>query len=342
MNGLAVSLASRSGLSAGEMGRFASEAEGSGFEAFFVSERCADAFVLAQAGLDATHRITVGTAVANAPARHPAMAAMTAMTLAEESHGRFLMGLGVANPLLNEGQLGLPPRRPLAFMREYVAVVRSVLSGDGGIPGGESFPGSGFVPDRRPDVEVPIFLAGLLPRMLGLAGEVADGVFLNLMTTAGLPEVHEHIEAGLARADRARSDLVVACLVPCCLSADADAAARAARRVVAGYARHPAAGRLFAANGFESDLARVRERLDHGDDAAADAVSDAMIDAYVVHGAQDRLPERVAAYRDAGVDLPVLFPMPVDDGWSAGIARVLRAASTTEITTPKREDAQNV
>lgn len=347
MNGLAISLASRSGASAIEVAGLARLAETVGFEAFFVAERCADSLALAHSALLATQRLTVGTAIANAAIRHPVSTAMTATTLAEESGGRFRLGLGMANVALNEVALGLPPARALVYMREYVAVLRAVLNEQPDPPAGEYFSVSGFRLDRPPTVSVPIWLAGLLPRMLSLAGELGDGALLNLMSTAQLPSTIGHIETGLARAGRPREQFVVACLIPCCISPDLDAAARAAREVVSGYALHPAAGQLFSASGFADELAEVRERLTGGDENAAASVSDAMIDALVVHGGPDALPERVHAYREAGVDLPVLFPMPVDDGWLTAIDRVLRAVEQfdfrpTESPSLNRKDAQHV
>ncbi len=334
MNGLAVSLASRSAISAAEAADLARTAEVAGFDAVFLAERCADSLALAHSALLATERITVGTAIANAAVRHPAMTALTAVTLAEESKGRFLLGLGVANAALNERVLGLPAIRPVAYMREYVGVLRSVLEGGVEPPPGEYFPVAGFAPDRRSSARVPVFLAALLPRMLALAGELADGVFLNLLATAALPAARSQIDAGLARAGRAPADIVVACILPCCISLDAHAAARAARQVVAGYAMHPAAGAVFSDSGFADELLRVRERIASGDKNAAAAVSDAMIDALIVHGGPDVLPERIQAYRDAGVDLPVLFPMPVDDGWTASMNDVIRYASPTGKSAP--------
>jgi len=347
MSGLAVSLASRSGVSAAEVADLARSAEAAGPDAVFLAERVADSLALAHSALLATERLTVGTAIANAGVRHPAMTAMTAATLAEESGGRFVLGLGVANAALNETMLGLPATRPVSYMREYVGVLRSILYGHPEPPPGEYFTVTGFVPDRPPNAGVPIYLAGLLPKMLALAGELADGVLLNLMTTAALPAVRRHIDTGLTRAGRTRVDLVVACLLPCCISADTEAAARAARQVVAGYAMHPAAGKLFSNSGFAPELLKIRERLTDGDERAAESVSDAMIDAFIVHGRAEVLPERIQAYRDAGVDLPVLFPMPVNDGWIPAMDRVIRAAEpfrspTTDTTTPKRKDAQHV
>ncbi len=342
MNRLAVSLASRSGISAAQAADLARTAESAGFDSVFLAERCADSLALAHSALLATEQITVGTAIANAGVRHPAMTALTAATLAEESRGRFLLGLGVANAALNERMLGLATTRPVTYMREYVGVLRAVLEGRADPPAGAYFQVAGFVPDRPAGAAVPVFLAALLPRMLALAGELADGVFLNLMTTAQLPSACSHIDAGLARAGRVRDDIVVACILPCCISEDTDAAASAARQVVAGYAMHPAAAEVFAESGFTGELLQVRERLTAGDRNAAAAVSDEMIDALIVHGRPDVLPLRIRAYREAGVDLPVLFPMPVDDDWSASMNRVIRTAVPDGTTSPQRRDLRHV
>jgi len=342
MNGLAVSLASRSGMSAAQAADLARIAESAGFDSVFLAERCADSLALAHSALLGTERITVGTAIANAGVRHPAMTAVTAATLAEESGGRFLLGLGVANAALNERVLGLAHTRPVAYMREYVGVLRAVMEGRADPPPGVYFSVADFVPDRRSGGGVPVFLAALLPRMLALAGELADGVFLNLMATAQLPAARAHIDVGLARAGRTRADIVVACILPCCICEDADAAASAARQVVAGYAMHPAAGEVFSDSGFADELLQVRERLSAGDGNAAEAVSDAMIDALIVHGRPDVLPRRIQAYREAGVDLPVLFPMPVDDGWTASMNCVIRNAAPNGTTSPQRKDVRHV
>ncbi|MGI8721933.1 MAG: LLM class flavin-dependent oxidoreductase [Geodermatophilaceae bacterium] len=350
MNGLAICLASRSGVSAAAAADVACCAEAAGFKAMFIAERCADSLALAHSALLGTERITVGTAIANAAVRHPAITALTAATLAEESGGRFLLGLGVANAALNETVLGLPATRPVGYMREYLGVLKAVLAGGGDPRSGEYFSISGFLPDRSPK-PVPLYIAALLPRMLALAGELADGVFLNLMTTAQLPSVLGHIESGLAISGRAREEFVVACLMPCCISADADAATRAARQVVAGYAMHPAAGKLFSDSGFAPELGAVRERMLSGQaEAAAASVSQEMIDALVVHGDAEVLAGRISAYREAGVDLPVLFPMPIEDGWAAAMDRVIRAAAPhtaspacpPERDRPQRKDAPHV
>ena len=80
------------------------------------------AWVLAQ-----TTRMKVGTAIMQMPARTPAMAAMTAMTLDHLSGGRFIMGIGASGPQVVEGWHGVPYGKPLSRTREYIAIVRQIL-----------------------------------------------------------------------------------------------------------------------------------------------------------------------------------------------------------------------
>jgi len=319
---IAVSVASRSGLSARAIGELASAAEDRKLNAFFVAEAVADSVVLCQAALAATTSITVGTAVANARLRHPAATAMATATLDEWSGGRFRIGLGVSNATFNERTLGMAPVRPLSFIRDYVATMRRVL----GAGDHDSAPQP--VLDRpAPRARIPITLAALLPRMLQLAGEIADGAVLTLTTPATLPAALNEIAVGTARAGRVRTDLTVACVLPCCFDDDA-AARRAARGVVTGYARHPAAARLFEASGHGDQLRRIAAALDRGEpDEANRLVDDEMANDFVLTGDLDRCAQRVAGYLDAGVDLPILFPVPGDGDWDRTVRRTLDVAT---------------
>jgi alkanesulfonate monooxygenase SsuD/methylene tetrahydromethanopterin reductase-like flavin-dependent oxidoreductase (luciferase family) len=312
--------------------------EEAGCSAFLVSERVADALALCQVALAATTRIRVGTAVANVGVRHPAVTAMTALTMAQAYDGRFTLGLGVANRMLNETLLGTPPAPPLRYMREWVAVLRAVLAGDPARVEGSVFRVGPLSTDRPPgDATVPVLLAGLLPRMLELAGEIGDGVVLNLATVARMPAVLASVATGARRAGRDPADVPVACLIPCCVADDAEAAAAAARDVVLGYALHPAARHLF---GEGSDIDAVGRALAAGDrDRAGSLLRPDLVDAFVAHGPEQAVRDRVDEYRSAGVDLPILFPMPVGGDWDGPVTRAVRlAGQLTGGDHPTRED----
>ena len=314
MSPIGLSIASHSGLPPARIGELAAEAERAGFDAVFVAEGHGDALALCLPVAAATSTVTVGTAIANAALRPPVLAAKTAELIDRASNGRFVLGLGTANEIMN-GRFGIAPFAPLRMIEEYVAVVRAVLSGGAG-HAGEVFR-TGMVPlDSRPvRADLPVYLAALGPRMLALAGRIADGVVLNLMSPAQAGEAAAIVRAAAKDAGRDPSSVTVACVVHCCLSDDPAAAAAAARAVVPRYVLHPAVPRLFG-EGDGLDLSAARALTLAGDRAgAAEQVPQQVADGFVARGDLAACTMRVAEYAAAGVDLPVLAPMPIAGVW---------------------------
>lgn len=338
---LGLSVATRSGLSAASIASSAADAEAAGAAAFFVAERVADGVAIAQAALAATRSIVVGTAVANARLRHPAHLAMTAATLDELSGGRFLLGIGTANAALNESALGLPAVPPVPFVREYVDVLRATLAGAPDAGGPVAHRVRALHLDHPPAASrVPLYLAGLLPRMQRLAGEVADGALLNLTTPQSLPAAVRAVVDGATAAGRERSEVVVACVLPCSLGDDDELSRRTGQELVVGYALHPAAARLFATSGYGEELAEVARLLRDGDRPAALAVVDErMVDDFLLRGDAPRVLARIERYRAAGVDLPVLFPVPGGGDWVPAIRRAIDFISWTRSATTREAPA---
>ena len=161
-----------------------------------------------------TSRIRLGSGIMQAGTRTPALVAMTTMSLASMSGGRFVLGLGVSGPQVIEGWHGIRFDRPLTRMRETVEIVRRAVRGERvafkgqvyelPLPGGE---GKALRSSARPQPDVPIYLATLAPRSLELTGEIADG----WLGTSFMPEharvFFDHIEAGARRAGRLLSAL---------------------------------------------------------------------------------------------------------------------------------------
>ena len=312
---IGLSIASHSGLPAASVGALARAAERAGFSAVFVAEGHGDALSLCHPVAAATSRVRLGTAVANAALRPPVLGAKTAVQLDQASAGRFVLGLGVANSVMNS-RFGIPPFAPLPMIEEYVGVVRAVLAGGAGYEG-RVFR-TGRVPLDCPPVRVnlPIYLAALGPRMLELAGRIADSVILNLVTPVQAGEAAQAVRASAEAAGRDPVSVEVVCVVHSCLSADEAEGAAAARAVVPRYVLHPAAPRLFGELDGGPSLQSVRELALTGDRAgAADQVPQHVADGFVARGGPSALAARLAEYRAAGVDLPVVFPMPVGGDW---------------------------
>ena len=210
-------------------------------------------------------------------------------------------------------RFGIAPFESFKMIEEYVSVVRAVLRGDARGFTGEVF-NTGMVPLDSPPVraDLPVYLAALGPRMAALAGRIADGVILNLMTPAQAGEAAAIVRSAAKDAGRDPASVEVVCVVHLCLSDDEEAAAAAARAVVPRYVLHPAAGRLWPG----TDLGPVRAATLAGDRAgAAERVPQQVADGFVAHGDAGVCAARVDEYRAAGIDLPVLFPMPVGRGW---------------------------
>jgi alkanesulfonate monooxygenase SsuD/methylene tetrahydromethanopterin reductase-like flavin-dependent oxidoreductase (luciferase family) len=320
--GLSLTLTSRSPL---EFGPLAAAAEAAGFAGVVVTERIGDVLAAMPSVIAATSRVAVGTAIANLYLHPPVLTAMSLASLDEQSGGRFVLGLGVANPALNQGLLGLPDVPPLLMVEEYVGMVRAVLTGHG-------FEGQALrlptpLPLDRPPLRAdpPIHLAALQPRMLALAGRIADGVILTLMSPAQAARAVGTVRAAAAEAGRDPAAVRVVCVLQCCLSDDADQARAAARGVVVRFARHGPAGRLFAEHDPADGMSGVRTALEARDPAAAaEAVPQAVADGFVVHGSAAACRARVAEYAAAGVDLTVVQPMPVHGTWDGVIEGVIR------------------
>ena len=259
---IGLSIASHSGLAPARVGELAAAAERAGFGAVFVAEGHGDALALCHPVAAATRRVRVGTAVANAALRPPALAAKTAAQLDQAADGRFVLGIGVGNPVMN-GRFGIAPFRPLQMVEEYVAVVRAVLAGSPAGHAGGLFR-TGMIPLDSPPVraDLPIYLGALGPRMLELAGRIADGVVLNLMSPAQAGKAAGLVRAAAAAAGRDPAAVEIVCVVHCCLSGDAGrrrsrrprrraplcTASRGVLAVRRGRPRHrPAAGPRVAA-----------------------------------------------------------------------------------------------
>ena len=320
---LGLSIASHSGLPPARIGELAGAAEQAGFSAVFVAEGHGDALALCHPVAAATRRVRVGTAVANAALRPPVLAAKTAAQLDQATGGRFILGLGVGNAVMN-ARFGLSPFEPLRMVEEYVGVVRSVLNRGTGYDG-QLFR-TGMIPLDSPPAraDLPVWLGALGPRMLALAGRIADGVILNLMTPAQAGQAAGIVRDAARAAGRDPASVEVACVVHCCLSDDPAAAAAAARAVVPRYVLHPAVPRLFGEVDGGVELGGVRERVLAGDRAgAAGLVPQQAADGFVAWGGAARIAARLAEYRAAGVDLPVIFPMPVGSEW--GYERTIAA-----------------
>ncbi len=301
------------------LARLGREAEARGFDAVFVVEQGVsnDAMAAVEAIALATRRVAVGPGIANVHLRHPALLGAAAVAVDELSGGRLVLGLGTNNETMVRG-LGLPWKEPRAALRDATGWIRRVFAGDAA-PGIHVT----FRAARRP---IPIHFGGVALETAALAGEIADGLMLYLATPGRTRQVIERMAAAAKDAGRAPSTLQVTLLVPTFLSDRLDAARAAARVFLARYAGRSLYAKMFRRSGFEAEADAIAAAAARGDSAgAAAAVSDRMLDEVLLVGPLARCRERLAAFREAGIDYPLIAPQPVEEGAEAAAMRVLAA-----------------
>jgi F420-dependent oxidoreductase-like protein len=261
-----------------------------------------------------TSRIRLGSGIMQAGTRTPALLAMTALSLASMSGGRFVMGLGVSGPQVIEGWHGIRFDRPVTRMRETVEIVRRAVRGERvaykgqvyelPLPGGE---GKALRCSASPR-PVPIYLATLSPRSLELTGEIADG----WLGTSFMPEharvFFDHIETGARRAGRSLDAVDLQAGGHVAFGDDVERLVAARKPGLAftlgamGSRRHNFYNDAFQRAGYVDAAVEVQRLwLDGKRDAAAARVPDELAIKVNLLGTAAMVRDRLRAYREAGI-----------------------------------------
>jgi alkanesulfonate monooxygenase SsuD/methylene tetrahydromethanopterin reductase-like flavin-dependent oxidoreductase (luciferase family) len=287
-------------------------AETLGYESAWVAEgHGGDQFAILGACAVATRRILLGTSISSVFVRSATTIGMAAATVDHLSGGRFILGLGSSHRVQVEPEHGIAFVQPTARLRDTIAIARvlvrdGVVSHRGEVVTIERFD-LWFRPHRP---EIPIYVAALFPRLLEIAGELAQGVLLTWPTSSAIARAVEHVAIGARRAGRQPATVDVASLIPCVVAetvAEARAAMRPAVGLYAGF--FPRYNRLLAEAGFGDAVRTIKNAFDRGGrDAAAAVVPDELIDAVALAGTPGTCRDRLADYRRAGLALPIVGP----------------------------------
>jgi F420-dependent oxidoreductase-like protein len=323
----------------------ASRAEELGFDIVWVAEAYgADAVSILGALAGRTERIGLGSGVMQIPGRTPALTAMTAATLDVLSHGLFHLGLGVSGPQVSEGWHGVPFAKPLGRTREYVDIVRAVLSRKRLVADGEHFtlplPGGqgkplvlALQPVRR---SIPVYLAAVGPKNLDLAAEIADGwlgFFVDVSGGAGAEQVGR-LRAGLAAHGREVSAFDVNVGLGASIDDDLERAADRARPHAALYIGGMGSKktnfyhRIATGLGYGREADRVQELFLARDYAgAAAAVPTEFLDRVSLLGDQQRIAARLRAFAEVGVSTASIQPFADDEQGRGEVLATVAAAA---------------
>lgn len=321
------------------------QAEALGFDSVWTAEAYgSDAVTVATWILAQTEKIKVGTCIMQMPARTPAMAAMTAMTLSQMSNDRFIVGLGASGPQVVEGWHGVPYGKPITRTREYIQIMRKIMGRDGPVEfdgkvyqlptkaEGATGLGKPLKSILQGDPNIPIYTASITPAGLACAAEVGDGVFPIWMSPENFSAIGPHLEKGFAKAGNGKSlkDFDVAPGVFVLMGDDLDACRLPVKQMMALYIGGMGAkGKNFyttyaTAMGYGEQAERIQDLYLAGDkEAAVAAVPNELVDEVALLGTEAQIRERAEVWKEAGrqnrvgtmmmhISQPELLPIVAD------------------------------
>ena len=296
-------------------------AENLGYDSLWTAEAYgSDAVTPAAWILAQTERLKVGTAIMQMPARSPAMAAMTAMSLAELSGGRFICGLGASGPQVVEGWHGVPYGKPVSRLREYIQIMKNIFAREGDL----TFEGSVYnLPYTGEDAtglgkplksilhceeDIPIFAATITDNGVAAAAEVADGFFPVWMDPEQYSVFQGPIEKGFAKAgEKDLTQFEIAPFVTVVMGDDVDQCMMPVRGMMALYIGGMGARDKNFYNdyckrlGYPDAAVKIQDLYLAGKkDEAMAAVPKELIDACALVGPAERIRERLARWKTAG------------------------------------------
>ncbi len=313
-------------LGAKKVPEIARQAEGMGFNSFWTVEATGtDAFTLLGAASVAAPKLDLGTGIIPMQLRSPALAAMSAASLkAINPEAQIFLGVGVSAPGILK-QHGLTATdKPIRMMREYVALLRECFSGESVTFEGDYFSTKRFRLGLRLEEEKPkIIMAALNPQMLKLAGEIADGVLLNYLPAShvnysvnkvregGNAKIFAYVHASVSEFDRAQAS---------------------ARKDLFNYAMADGYAKMFKEAGFGDEVAELREKQKSKDrEGALAAISERMIQAIDFIGTKSEVSNFINSYIEAGVEHPILMPMPWGENRDKVTLETMQAATSLDL-----------
>ena len=292
--------------SAADLADLATRAEDVGFADLWLPDHyfLRDVYVTQALMAERTRRIRLGTGVAAVQLRHPALIASAAATIDELSGGRAVIGIGPGG-FEFPTQFRMRPESPLSLIRDSIAIIRGLLAG-GVDHVGTQLSATGAKLSWEPR-QIPIAISARGPRMLELAGELADGVIVHGLNPAFIGYVRDHVAKG---ADRTGRD-PAACEICVMLDVEIDLDEQAALERLKPRCRIMAGGSytddLIPVYALDPDeVARLRAAVSGGDPGAGALVTGSMVRTFALGGPVEVIRQGLIALRDLGVDRAIL------------------------------------
>lgn len=271
-----------------------------------------------------TEKIQIGTSILNVYSRSPGAIAQEFAALETISGGRMVCGLGSSGHRVIEHFHGVPFRKPLRRIREYVEIINLLIKGERLEYEGELFSlQRGFTLDYdRPRDHVPIYIAAITPKSIVQTGEIADGIFPIHWPKGRFATLRQALSNASTAAGRPGNSVTIAPFTNVYVldGTNDDALWQAARQPLFHYVNRMGDfyWNMLADNGFEPEVSASREAWRARDrDGAMAAISTDMVREIQVIGPMESVAEQLAERADAGAELQMV-QMPGGSAADAG------------------------
>jgi alkanesulfonate monooxygenase SsuD/methylene tetrahydromethanopterin reductase-like flavin-dependent oxidoreductase (luciferase family) len=302
-------------LSAQDVLDLARQAEQAGFESVWLNEDIGrDSMAMLAAIAMATKSIGIGTAIVNVYTRSAFQLAMGAATIDEISAGRARLGLSVGHHPWNDLAHGIPLEAPLARCREYVQFIRKALSGEKFTHDGRVFSGvNSKLGIKNTRANLPIFVGATRPRMVALAGEVADGLLTNVVSPYYIANYStQQFRDAARKAGRNPDNLELTAIATCCASDNrAEALGHARATFMQRFRSNP--DRMIGTQSpeFRDELLTLKTLVARGEVARAqEKVSEGLATTFVAAGDGRAIRKTIDQYFSAGCTRVIVAPFP--------------------------------